>query len=281
MEHGVEAAPRHAVESDEEEVGVNVHAAVRLDVDARGRRLVVLGGDAGVSVLAFANGAAAWEVLGDIAVDGECVGWITAPSADVLLAYIPQPAWLALGAEAPLARRLVEIAAPSSVVVVQDYAPARYIAHALPAEAPLRFLRHVPASATMPHAWASFTTPWEVPNLCTGVAAAVYAEAIYAHVPALCVYVPTAQLAPHDAMPRTRRAAIPLALQTLSVDEARRKLQRIAASEEAHLRVLVALLGKENGAREAQTPLLLRAAQAILAVPSANMAGVGDGAMHM
>lgn len=299
-------APRHALESDDEEDdGMGARSTPRVvDVTLRpawtpstaaAPPLVVLLGDVGAAVLAMHAPRADqfYAVASTVEVDGHAAAYVAPPpsAGDAAVVLVPRPEWLPTDACAPLAEALLGALAPSSVAVVHSYVPSTYIeeARAPAAEAPLRFLAQVPAGEHAPQPWSvaphAAYAPWAVPNTVTGVAAALFAEALHRRVPALLLLAPDARHVPPPAGWTPQRLVVPYEVRHIDEREAHARLAHLApALSPRWAREVCALLPppSEGAAPSAQDTLHRVATQYLYAAQSHAHAGhIGDGGMYI
>ncbi|WFD35822.1 hypothetical protein MCUN1_002690 [Malassezia cuniculi] len=271
--------PRHELESDDEgsidgdEVQVNITGNI-----PENKPLVVLIGAIGASVLVASANAnkTSWPehatlMLGDHAF-GHC--HIGNPKNVI---YTARPELLQLHELAPVARAITALN-PSDLTVVHSYVPGLYIGSP-PADAPLRYLDTQGRALPTPFA------PWEVPNVVSGLEAALFAACAYQRIPALLVSIPTSRPAPHvsfywKASERTR--VVPAQQRDVSAADAMKQLTRLSEPlAEQHVEALTSIVGPGAGA-DASDSLLVAAHHASYLTRSATEVGpVGDGGMYI
>jgi hypothetical protein len=174
-----------------------------------------------------------------------------------------------------------------SVTVVQDYVPSLYLSSVPqpthPYDAPLRFLVR---TQSLPAGWSTSPDdtyePWSAPNIVTGCGAAFFTEAVYTHIPARLLFVPSTQAQPHPSFQQLpEKLTHPQVLSNISDQEARLRLARTLDPLDARFaQHIIRLISFDVPMVSDSHSLLVFAAHALLATRS-EPARVGDGSMYM
>lgn len=272
--------PRHELESDDEgePVAEPVNVSFSGTVES-GKPFVVLIGKVGAAVLAQAAHAhrSTWPEHATLSVNALVTGHVHVGDQGQVTVFIPRPELLQLYELAPVARAIVD-AGPSCVTILHSYSAGLYIGSSAP-EPPLRFLD----SERKDHGWPF--APLEVPNVVTGLEAAIFTACAYTRIPAFLVGIPSSHPVPHQSFhwrisERTR--VVPAQQKDISPAEALAHLAHVDDQlRDDHVEALVALVGSGNGA-DAPRSLLVAAHHALCLTRSASEVGtIGDGCMYV
>lgn len=272
--------PRHELESDDE--GEPVAEPVRVSFNGTvesGKPFVVLIGQVGAAVLAQAAYAhkSTWPEHATLSVNALVTGHVHVGDQGQVIIFVPRPELLQLYELAPVARAIVG-ARPSCVTILHSYSPGLYLGSSAP-EPPLRFLD----SERKHHEWPF--APLEVPNVVTGLEAAIFSACAYSRIPAFLVGIPSSHPVPHQSFhwrESERTRVVPAQQKDISPADALAHLAHVGDQlSDDHVEALVALVGSGNGV-DAPRSLLVAAHHALCLTRSASEVGiVGDGGMYV